>query len=48
MKTAALPDSSIAAQGTQSISLPMAWTSERWSGWRLDGKRTMEMAESTP
>lgn len=45
----ALPDASIVATPTsRPISLPMVWKSERWAGWRLDGKRTQELSKAEP
>jgi len=44
-----LPDPSmITTPSTQTISLPMAWKSEGWSGWRLDGKHTLEVSKAHP
>jgi hypothetical protein len=45
-----LPDESIVVTTTsnQPVSLPMGWTSEGWSGWRLDGKRTQELVAASP
>ena len=38
----------LTAPTTQSVALPMAWKSEGWSGWKLDGKRTLEVARVNP
>jgi hypothetical protein len=32
---------------SQSVSLPMSWRSDLWSGWRLDGTRTLVAALTT-
>ncbi len=43
-KAGALPDPSLTLAtpaSSQTLSLPMIWTSEGWSGWRLDGRRTL-------
>jgi hypothetical protein len=42
---AALPDPSISALSTpsSSISFPVAMKSEGWGGWKLDGRRTLEL-----
>jgi hypothetical protein len=39
-----LPDPSLSLTvpvSSQTLSLPMTWRSEGWSGWRLDGRRTL-------
>jgi hypothetical protein len=44
-----LPDASITVMPTgPTLSLPMAWNSEGWAGWRLDGKRTQELSKPRP
>jgi hypothetical protein len=44
-----LPDASvITTPSMETITLPMAWKSEGWSGWRLDGKRTLENSKAQP
>jgi hypothetical protein len=43
-KGGALPDPSLAMAApasSQTLSLPMTWRSEGWSGWRLDGRLTL-------
>jgi hypothetical protein len=43
-KGSALPDPTLSLTSpasTQTLSLPMTWRSEGWSGWRLDGRRTL-------
>lgn len=49
-KGTVLPDPSIIANppSRESVSIPMAWKSEGWFGWKLDGKRTLELTSSTP
>jgi hypothetical protein len=49
-KAGALPDPfiTITTPIRQTVSLPMAWKSERWGGWRLDGKRTLEVTSVVP
>lgn len=44
-----LPDplSTVSTSVEHTLSLPMWWRTEGWSGWRLDGKRTLELAELT-
>jgi hypothetical protein len=44
----ALPDPSQLIYETQSVSLPVAWRSEGWSGWKLDARRSMELTGSAP
>jgi hypothetical protein len=45
-----IPDPTIAvtAGTSQPLALPMSWKNEGWSGWRLDGKRTLELAAAAP
>ena len=44
-----LPDVSIVMATTgQPVSLPMAWTSDGRTGWRLDGNRTLELFKAQP
>ncbi len=46
---AAIPDPTLTLTlNTGSMILPMSWKSEGWSGWRLDGKRSLELAGTTP
>jgi len=46
---AAIPDPTLTlTASTGSLILPMSWRSEGWSGWRLDGKRSLELAGTTP
>jgi hypothetical protein len=49
-KGIALPDSSlsIGSPATRVITVPMAFKTEGWSGWLLDGKRTLEETPSSP
>jgi hypothetical protein len=49
-KASALPDASIKPTGGEvgSIRLPMAWKDEGWFGWKLDGKRALELASASP
>jgi hypothetical protein len=42
-KAGSLPDESVAVPSAGSISLPMCFRSEAWSGWHLDGTRTLGM-----
>jgi len=44
-----LPDPSIvSAPPMQPVSIPMCWKSEGWSGWKLDGKRSLELTSASP
>jgi hypothetical protein len=43
-KGGALPDPTLSLTSpasSQMLSLSMTWRSEGWSGWRLDGRRTL-------
>jgi hypothetical protein len=44
----ALPDPALSMTTLESrpVILPMTWRSEGWSGWRLDGKRTLEFGNT--
>ena len=42
-KAGSLPDASVSMPGTATVSIPMCFRSEGWSGWHLDGKRTAVM-----
>ena len=42
-KAGSLPDPNVALPVARSLSIPMAFRSEGWSGWRLDGRRTLMM-----
>jgi hypothetical protein len=46
-KPGTLPEASVSVPSTSSISIPMCFRSEGWSGWRLDGKRTSVMPSMT-
>jgi hypothetical protein len=42
-KAGSLPDPTISLPVSRSLSIPMSFRSEGWSGWRLDGRRTLMM-----
>jgi hypothetical protein len=42
------PSLTIGTPSTQVITVPMAWKTETWAGWLLDGKRTLEETPSSP
>jgi hypothetical protein len=45
-----MPDATISVPTTRSavVSLPMSWRTEGWSGWKMDGKRSLELAAAGP
>lgn len=42
-KAGSLPDASVSLPTARSLSIPMTFRSEGWSGWLLDGRRTHAM-----
>ncbi|WP_165219095.1 hypothetical protein [Aquisphaera insulae] len=48
-KAGSLPDPTMPAVGSDvSLSLPMAWKSEGWAGWKLDARKTLELGPASP
>ncbi|MFO0891244.1 MAG: hypothetical protein U0790_19135 [Isosphaeraceae bacterium] len=43
-----IPDPTVVvpAAASESVPLPMIWKSEGWTGWKLDGEKTLELAGS--
>ena len=40
-KPGSLPEATIAPPSSRTLSIPMSFRMEGWSGWRLDGRRTL-------